>query len=135
MRTESRVNVNKPCPPMSSTNHKGVIWLICRGFKQHKKKFIFCSLFFGVFILFHVFKARDPVLLKGNTSSVQESFTAKENENLEDELNELVSQDVDESTNKSPTNLEVSSEYCRDNLRYLFLAVAISLNYCCKTVN
>ena len=94
---------------MPSTNHKNVLWLICRRFQQHKKKFIICGLFFGAFILFHFLKARDPPLLKANTLSLQERFPAKENENLEDELE---TQEINEPTKNSPKHLEVSNEYC-----------------------
>lgn len=120
---ESWLYDKKAYPPMPSTNHKNVLWLICRGFQQHKKKFIICGLFFGAFILFHFLKARDPLLLKANTLSLQERFTVKENENLEDEL---VSREINEPTKNSPTNIEVSSEYCRESARYLFSVVSIS---------
>ena len=51
-------------------------------------------------------------MLKANTLSLQERFTAKENENLEDEL---VAREINEPTKNSPRNLEVSNEYCASN--------------------
>ena len=87
---------------MISTSHQNALRLICRGVKEHKKKIILAGLLCGAFILYklHFTEAKPPE---------KPVIAVKENENLEDELNDRNTWELDEPANKPPTNLDVSN--------------------------
>ena len=86
---------------MISPNHRKAFWLVCRGMKEQKRKIILASIFFAAFILLHFIKAK-PMPIPA------EKPTPKQNENLEEEINDHNSWQHDEPANKPSTTVKVS---------------------------
>ena len=105
---------------MFSLNNTRALWLygFCRGIKEHKKKISLAVLLCCSFILLRFIKANAvsqagrPTAFNGTKKqsalSQTEAPAARENENLEEELNDLDSWELDYFGNKPSTNVEVS---------------------------
>ena len=86
---------------MLSVSQRKVTWFLFQEFKQHQKSYTIAAVLFGVVILLCLQRSKPP--------RSEEKHISKENENLEDELNDLGD---DEPVNTNGNNLGVSLSFC-----------------------
>lgn len=84
---------------MPSASHRKLVWLLGQEFKQNKRSYILAAFLVVAFILLCLLRTkRSAELTKGE-------YIVKENERLEEELNDLGD---DRPANARTENLEVS---------------------------